>query len=950
MAAQREHDLHETLRMSWASLRRYKVMMALIVAAALAGAAAYLALRPPAFTASARVLVDNRVLAIAQQDAVYSTSVLTPQLVQSQVEVLRSENLARRVIDSLDLKATPDFSEALTESAGLSPQQIERKALDIFRKRLTVEVVAQSHVIEVRYTAREPQRAADVVTALLNAYFEDQSTANAASAQAASGWLRNSMRSLGASARILASAMPPAGRDGPAAPLVLAFAAFSGIVSAITAALVRGFLDVRVRTPRDIARAVGALPVNVVPLIAHRKRARPLLTHALHASKSNFAHAISHVLSATRPHAETAGAVTVGITGVTANCGVSLISANVARVAAKRGLRVLLVDASRFSGTLTELARDGDRPSDRLLVDTWSGLRFASLLQAPLTAEGIARLLSSQRDAFDLIVVDLPPLDPVSDARDIAPLLDRILLVVAAGETTVDALRDAVETPALAEKIDAVVLNKVPASAAPQAPSFYLDERLTVAVPPLMFAPATNGAALNVDGHEPHARGTLDGAIHKRPPSDGGGSLHSSLTALVFAVFVAAMSGLFSPAHGEDYRLSSGDKVRIKVSEWPDLTGEYTLGDGKALSLPVIGDVEARDRTVPELAASIASALKSRADLPTAPAASVAIVSYRPFFVMGDVQRPGDYPYRPGLTVMQAVSIAGGYYRPVDATFRLERDVITARSEIAKERHMAKRVAARIARLEAEQADVDTIAPPADFDVTDGASDRILLDEEQAILKANKEALQKLLASLDHYKDLYEQEIVTITAQIATEKQQADSVQRELDSLKGLAERGLSPLTRQLSTERILAQVSGTIQGLQATILRARQNIGLTEQRRIEALNARTTRITEGLQKARADEKDAGQRLRAARDLLEEAQVIAPRLQASARLTGAVPSFSGMRAEPSGSTHIALDAAAEIRPGDVLTVERQLQSAGVQQSQRGNGDRPAAADHAQADR
>jgi polysaccharide biosynthesis/export protein ExoF len=394
----------------------------------------------------------------------------------------------------------------------------------------------------------------------------------------------------------------------------------------------------------------------------------------------------------------------------------------------------------------------------------------------------------------------------------------------------------------------------------------------------------------------------------------------------------AASSNAAADADG--YRLGTGDKLRIKVLEWPDLSGEYTVSPAATVSMPIVGELRAEGTTPSELAGAISDRLREAVKLTNAPSTTVEIVAFRPFFVLGDVQRPGEYAYRPGLTVLQAISIAGGYYRPAEAVFRLERDAISAKGDIIVHIRQAKQLAARIARLEAEQKNSASIAFPRDLDATAGSPDFVVMEEERAILAANNDALAKTLESLDRYRELYEQEITTVKAQIATEKRQYAAVEKEFESIKSLADRGLSSLSRQLASERTLAQIAGTIQGLEATILRARQNISQTEQRRLDTLNERTARINSDLQKTRAEAKESAERLQTARDLLVEAEVTGPALYGATQLQDAAPMFSIARTVDGEVREIAVASSATVQPGDVLSVERKRPSSRQQSGLR----------------
>lgn len=392
--------------------------------------------------------------------------------------------------------------------------------------------------------------------------------------------------------------------------------------------------------------------------------------------------------------------------------------------------------------------------------------------------------------------------------------------------------------------------------------------------------------------------------------------------------FAAALMGVAVPAlcsedaSADSYRLGVGDKLRIKVHEWPDLSGEYTVGPAATVSLPIIGELAAGGVTPGDLGKTISSMLREGGKLASTPSTAVEIIGFRPVFLMGDVQRPGEYAYRPGLTVLQAISIAGGYYRPTESSFRLERDAITARGDAITYAHEAKRLAARIARLEAEQHDASTIAFPQVFDTSAGSPDLVLMEEERAILAANNEALSKTLQTLDRYHQLYEQEINTVKEQIVTQKRQYGAVQKEFEAIKSLADKGYASLSRQLTSERTIAQITGDIQGLEATILRARQNISQTEQRRIETQSLRTARINADLQKARADASDNAEKLKTAQSLVTEAEVIAPALYAATQGPTATPLFRISRSVGDQIRDMLVKAAEPVLPGDVLTVER----------------------------
>jgi len=110
---------------------------------------------------------------------------------------------------------------------------------------------------------------------------------------------------------------------------------------------------------------------------------------------------------------------------------------------------------------------------------------------------------------------------------------------------------------------------------------------------------------------------------------------------------------------GISYKLDTGDKILIKVYDEEDLTVETRLNDRGRINYSYLGELEISGKTTQEVEDLVAGKLK--AGFLLNPSVSVTVLEYRPFFINGEVTRPGDYPFQPGLTLEKAVSIAGGF-------------------------------------------------------------------------------------------------------------------------------------------------------------------------------------------------------------------------------------------------------------------------------------------------
>ena len=115
----------------------------------------------------------------------------------------------------------------------------------------------------------------------------------------------------------------------------------------------------------------------------------------------------------------------------------------------------------------------------------------------------------------------------------------------------------------------------------------------------------------------------------------------------------------------EGYRLGGGDQIRLITFGEDQLTGEFRVDDQGRIALPLLGSVPAAGKSPQELEAAITAGLKGR-NLLRNPSVSVEVLAYRPIFVLGEVAKPGQYPYQPGMTMLTTVAVAGGFtYRGV---------------------------------------------------------------------------------------------------------------------------------------------------------------------------------------------------------------------------------------------------------------------------------------------
>jgi polysaccharide export outer membrane protein len=129
------------------------------------------------------------------------------------------------------------------------------------------------------------------------------------------------------------------------------------------------------------------------------------------------------------------------------------------------------------------------------------------------------------------------------------------------------------------------------------------------------------------------------------------------------------------PPETTAYTLGPGDQVRIITFGEQTLTGQFSVEDSGNVAIPLLGPLHAAGLTTQQVSEAIAADLRAK-NLIRNPSVSVEIVAYRPVFVLGEINKPGEYPYRPGMTMLTVVALAGGFtYRAVEDSASVVRNL-----------------------------------------------------------------------------------------------------------------------------------------------------------------------------------------------------------------------------------------------------------------------------------
>ncbi|MGU3537470.1 polysaccharide biosynthesis/export family protein [Methylobacterium sp. A54F] len=383
---------------------------------------------------------------------------------------------------------------------------------------------------------------------------------------------------------------------------------------------------------------------------------------------------------------------------------------------------------------------------------------------------------------------------------------------------------------------------------------------------------------------------------------------------------LAALLGLPGPALAE-YRIATGDVLEVSVLSLPNFRQEATVGVDGTIAVPLAGELTARGQTVTELRQKLQGALSAKAMRQRGADGRDAIVvidpneitvriaRYQPVYISGDVSKAGEHPYRPGLTVRQAVALAGGYNvmrfkmdNPIVETANLRAEYETVWASIARE-------SANVWRLKA------LIADRRDGSVKSAESRSAAQVLAEAQLQAQNADTNREKTYLQRAMKQSQLQLASLTEQQVKEREGVVADTADFDQVRGLFQRGAVVATRLADARRsvLLSSTRALQTTVQVTQLERDQNeIGrkldqVDDKRRLEAM--------ERLQIAEAELTSLQGRLRSVNDkLVYTGALRAQLLHGSGMRPDIVVHRAGVAQRLVGSDDL------ELQPGDVIEV------------------------------
>ncbi len=297
-------------------------------------------------------------------------------------------------------------------------------------------------------------------------------------------------------------------------------------------------------------------------------------------------------------------------------------------------------------------------------------------------------------------------------------------------------------------------------------------------------------------------------------------------------------------AAGDALMLGAGDKVSIQVQQRKDLSGDYAIKADGSLLIPFVGTIMAEGRTPEAVEIELSRMLQNAGGVP--PLVSVDVAEWRPVYVVGAVDKPGSFPFRPRMTALHALALAGGVYRPPLGTAMLDasRERWQQREAIGK----LKLALARQARLEAERAGSTSITVPDQLkSLADAREAEGLIASETRLMQQRTGTFSNVSKSNVRASELGKAEIKALQEELEQVNVQIKLIEDNLSNLNKLEKSGLTTSIRVNDLRRQSADLEGEKRRIQSNIARAEQSLTISERERTQHELERTLKVEQEL-------------------------------------------------------------------------------------------------------
>jgi polysaccharide export outer membrane protein len=390
--------------------------------------------------------------------------------------------------------------------------------------------------------------------------------------------------------------------------------------------------------------------------------------------------------------------------------------------------------------------------------------------------------------------------------------------------------------------------------------------------------------------------------------------LRRTATCLAIAVAVAGAPAGPSLAGTEAYRMGPGDTLLITAYGDAGLTGQFVVDADGSIGFPLIGNVPVSGLTPAEIGARLNEGIGRYV---AGRSISVAVAAYAPILILGDVERPGQYAYHPGMIPLELVAVSGGLRRGKDAVDSAQVQLVAARQEYADLGLQIFSNQVRRARLAAELEGGEFDFQQGDnLDPSEREMRKRLVDRESELFSIRRSNFLAQKAAIENQKQSFRDELKALTERSALYDGELKLLEQDVASTKSLVDRGLTAQSTLRETQRQLSSARRDALELGSFLARARQGELDLAQRQDALLETQRAEAAAGI---REIDLDVARKQKQMAAILERMAAVSSSAEAlQVRAIKARMAYVIVRQVGDKFVEIAADEFAPLKPRDIL--------------------------------
>ncbi|WP_421590711.1 polysaccharide biosynthesis/export family protein [Shinella sp. M27] len=388
---------------------------------------------------------------------------------------------------------------------------------------------------------------------------------------------------------------------------------------------------------------------------------------------------------------------------------------------------------------------------------------------------------------------------------------------------------------------------------------------------------------------------------------------------LPLAVSVAPAS-----AQNQGYTVASGDVLRVTVYGDPGLSGSFPIGTDGTIGYPLLGNVAVTGKGVDEVRQAIDAGLKEHiANLSVA----VVVEAYAPVFVVGEVQKPGRYEFRPGMIALELFALGGGQKEVLAQGDNAGMRLAGLRQDYADLGVQLLGQDVKRVRLEAElNGQPFTYLPSEEIGTPDPRIVRQVVDAERTLFELRRAALDAELKSLEQQKLGYLDEIDTLEKSGKLRDGELTLLDEDVKLAQSMVERGLTPKTQLRDKQREISATNRDVLEFGSFLARARQNLTVIDGRLKSLRGQRRGEVAAELRELNIDILRLRRKMTYSLQAMAEAGIAFDKKDGTRQ---AAYRFSAVRMVDGKYSEVTVGQTDPVRAGDILRVSLVLDEGDV---------------------